>query len=283
MINSIEFKDVNKSYGDFAIKNLNFVLPKGCIMGLVGENGAGKSTTIKLLMNTIKADSGEIKVLGKDVTKDDFVNTKQDIGIVLDEANFLFGMNAKNVNIMMKNTYTNWDQQQYFSYLNRFSLPLNKQIKDYSRGMKMKLLTAIALSHNAKLLILDEATGGLDPIVRDEILDIYNDFTRNPENSILISSHIVSDLEKICDYIAFIHNGKLVLCEEKDSLKEKYAIVRLPDNELNKINPNYIVGKKKNDYFTEALVERDKIPTDIQLQNATIEEIILFIVKGGKN
>ncbi|MEG2915340.1 MAG: ABC transporter ATP-binding protein [Oscillospiraceae bacterium] len=281
-MNAIEIKNVSKSYKDFELKDFNLTLPSGCIMGLVGENGAGKSTTIKLIMNAIKADNGEIFVMGKNNTDPDFDIIKDDIGVVLDEANFPEVMNAKNVNEIMKNTYKNWNETTYFSYLKQFSLPLDKRIKDYSRGMTMKLTTAVALSHNAKLLILDEATGGLDPIIRDEILDIFNAFTIDTTHSILISSHIVSDLEKICDYIAFIHQGKLMICEEKDKLKEIYGIIHPTEEELKDLQSDVIVGVKKTDYSIEALVRRDLISSKFNVENASIEEIILFIVKGGK-
>ena len=198
-MNAIEVKNLTKKYTDFTLDNVSFTLPMGCIMGLIGENGAGKSTTIKLLLDAITRDSGEISILGKS-NKDNFKATKEDLGVVLDEAHFPESINPKQVNAIMKNTYTNWNENTFFNYMKKFDLPLKKSFKDFSRGMRMKLMIAVALSHDAKLLILDEATSGLDPIVRDEILELFYEFTREEDHSILISSHIVSDLEKLCDY-----------------------------------------------------------------------------------
>lgn len=281
-MNAIEMKNVTKSYKDFTLDNINLTLPSGCIMGLIGENGAGKSTTIKLIMNTISRDSGCITVLGKDNQSSTFTDIKEDIGIVLDEAYYPEILNAQHVNVIMKNTYKRWDENCYFYYIKRFSLPLNKPFKDYSRGMKMKLAIAVALSHSPKLLILDEATSGLDPIVRDEILDIFNDFTRDETHSVLISSHITSDLEKICDYITFIHKGKLLFSEEKDRLFEDYGIVHVSKSDFEAIPKSAVVGFKDTGYSIEALVKRKSISAKFATERATIEEIVLFLVKGGK-
>lgn len=225
MENAIEIKGLNKKYRDFSLADINFSLPEGSILGLVGENGAGKSTTINLIMNAISRDSGTITVLGTDNQSKDFLRVKEDIGVVLDEAYFPPVISAANVNSIMKYTYQNWNEQEYFSYLKKFELPEKKMFKDYSRGMKMKLAIAAALSHGSKLLILDEATSGLDPIVREEILDIFKEFAAKGDRSILLSSHIVSDLEKLCDYIAFIHKGKLMFCEKKEKLLKDYELL----------------------------------------------------------
>ncbi len=224
MKNAIEIKGLGKNYRDFSLKDISFSLPEGSILGLVGENGAGKSTTINLIMNAISRDSGTVTVLGTDNQSKDFLQVKEDIGVVLDEAYFPAVISAANVNSIMKYTYRNWNEQEYFLYLKKFDLPQKKMFKDYSRGMKMKLAIAVALSHGSRLLVLDEATSGLDPIVREEILDIFKEFSANAEHSILLSSHIVSDLEKLCDYIAFIHKGKLLFCEKKEKLLEDYAL-----------------------------------------------------------
>jgi ABC-2 type transport system ATP-binding protein len=278
-MNALEITNLTKEYKDFKLDNVSLRLPTGCIMGLIGENGAGKSTMIKLIMDAIKRDGGEITVLGKD-NRDDFKLTKEDIGIVLDETGFPEIITAKQLNAIMKMTYQNWEEETYFQYIERFSLPEKKPFKDYSRGMKMKLAIAAAMSHRAKLLILDEATSGLDPIVRDEILDIFLEFTRKEENSILISSHIVSDLEKLCDYIAFLHKGKLIFCEEKDRLLEKYAMLHCKKTELNVLEWSVVKGKRENSYGVDALVERKKVPRGMNIENASIEDIILFMVKG---
>src|SRR5699024_2228916 len=242
-MNSIEVKNLTKSFGDFTLKDLSFNVPSGTIMGLVGENGAGKSTAIKLIMNTLKADNGEVSVLGVSNLSKEFTNLKQDIGVVLDEAYFPEVLNAENINNIMKLIYKNWNEDSYFEYIKKLSLPLTKIFKDFSRGMKMKLSIAVALSHNPKLLILDEATSGLDPMVRDEVLDVFNDFTRDENHSILLSSHIISDLEKICDYICFIHKGELLLVEEKDLLLDKYAVIKLTKNQLETLPKDSIVRK----------------------------------------
>ncbi len=281
-MNAIEIKGLCKAYDDFELENINLVLPTGCIMGLVGENGAGKSTTIKLVMNAIKCGAGQVSVLGTDNKSREFLNVKEDIGVVLDEAYFPEVLTAKNVNSIMKNTYKNWDEKRYFEYIEKFELPLKKQFKDYSRGMKMKLAIAVALSHDPKLLILDEATSGLDPMIRDEILDIFNDFTRDENHSVLLSSHIVSDLEKICDYIAFIHKGKLIFCEEKDGILEQYGIVRMTKSDFEAIPEEALVGKKVTDYGVEALVLKSKISGAFATERANIEDIILYIAKGDR-
>lgn len=281
-MNAIEIKDVSKSYPGFELKGINLTLPEGCIMGLVGENGAGKSTLIKLIMNTISRNSGSVQVLGIDNQAPDFLNVKNDIGVVLDEAYFPTSLNAENVGSIMKDIYSNWDAGQYDRLLTHFKLPIKKAFKDYSRGMKMKLATAVALSHDAKLLILDEATSGLDPMIRDEILDIYNDFTRQENHSILMSSHIVSDLEKICDYIAFIHNGSVMFCEEKDRLQEMYGLVRLSQDEFLHLPASAVIGSKTGKYGTEALVSRAAMPENSAVEHATLEDIILYFAKGSE-
>ena len=198
-MNAIQLSHINKSFGDFAIRDLCLEVPSGTICGLVGENGAGKSTTIRLLMGALRPDSGSARVLGSDVSSPEFRAVKEDIGVVLDEAYFPESLNAVQVGRIMAGTYRRWDQGRYDGYLKRFDLPLKKQFKDFSRGMRMKLAIAVALSHQPKLLVLDEATAGLDPIVRDEVLDLFNEFTREEDHSILISSHILKDLEKLCD------------------------------------------------------------------------------------
>jgi len=281
-MNAIEISGLCKSYKDFKLEDISITLPSGCIMGLVGENGAGKSTTIRLIMNAIKSDAGKVTVLGTDNKSREFLDIKEEVGIVLDEAYFPEVLNVKNVNSIMKNTYKNWDEKCFFDYADKFTLPLKKQFKDFSRGMKMKLAIAVALSHHSKLLILDEATSGLDPMVRDEMLDILNEFTRDETHSVLLSSHIVSDLEKICDYIAFIHRGRLLFCEEKDMLLEKYGIVRVSKSDFEAIPEKAIIGKKVTDYGVEALVLKSNVSGAIVPERPSIEDIILFIAKGDK-
>lgn len=281
-MNAIEIKGLEKRYDGFQLGSFDLTLPSGCIMGLVGENGAGKSTTIKLIMNAIGRDAGEISVLGVDNRSAGFRDVKEDIGVVLDEAYFPEVMSARNVGKVMALTYKNWDAAAFEGYLKKFSLAPDKIFKDYSRGMRMKLAIAAALSHGAKLLILDEATSGLDPMARDELLDIFNDFTRDENCSILLSSHIVSDLEKICDYIAFLHRGRLVLCEEKDRLLEEYALVRLPEERLSELPEESIISRRASGYATEALVLRGGIPAAIPTEHTSLEDIILFLAKGDE-
>ena len=281
-MNAIEIKGLEKRYEGFQLGSFDLTLPSGCIMGLVGENGAGKSTTIKLIMNAIGRDAGEISVLGVDNRSAGFRDVKEDIGVVLDEAYFPEVMSARNVDKVMALTYKNWDAAAFEGYLKKFSLAPDKIFKDYSRGMRMKLAIAAALSHGAKLLILDEATSGLDPMARDELLDIFNDFTRDENCSILLSSHIVSDLEKICDYIAFLHKGRLVLCEEKDRLLEEYVLIRLPEERLKELPEESIISRRASGYGTEALVLRGGIPAAIPTEHTSLEDIILFLAKGDE-
>ena len=283
-MNAIELSHINKSFGDFAIRDLNLTVPSGTICGLVGENGAGKSTTIRLLMGALRPDAGAARVLGADVSSPEFLQVKEDIGVVLDEAYFPESLNAIQVGKIMAATYRQWDQGLYDGYLKRFDLPSKKQFKDYSRGMRMKLAIAVALSHQPRLLVLDEATAGLDPIVRDEVLDIFNEFTREEDHSILISSHILSDLEKLCDYIAFIHKGDLLFCEEKDRLLEEYGIFEDSRENLDCLQPEAIVAREETRYGgVRALVKRDLAPAGFQLEKPTVEDIVLFLVKGAKN
>ena len=277
-MNALEIKNLTKNYKGFKLDNISLTLPSGCIMGVIGENGAGKSTTIRSVLGMVKPDNGDIKVLGKKLDAD----LKNDIGVVLDEVGLPNVVNVPDVNKMMKKFYKKWDEKQFFNYIESFSLPKDKNFGDFSKGMKMKLGIAVALSHNAKLLILDEPTSGLDPLVRDEIIDILNDFTRDDDHSILISSHIVSDLEKICDYIAFIHNGKLMLCEEKDVLLEKYRFINVTEQQLSELDQSAIRGKKVGKFGVEAIAEAEKIPTGFSSVPITIEDMFVFMAKEDK-
>lgn len=276
-MNALEIKNLTKTYADFKLDSLNLTLPEGCILGLIGENGAGKSTTIKLILNMIKADSGNIKIFGRSDTEN-ISDIKEDIGVVLDEAGIPGCLNSKEVGKIMKNTFKNWDDAYYIQLLRKFDLPVGKKFKEFSRGMKMKLAIAAAMSHNPKLLILDEATSGLDPVVRDQVVEMLYDFTREENHSILISSHIVSDLEKLCDYIAFLHKGKMLLFEEKDRLLEEYGIVHCAEAQLSKLNSDTVVHKKVTPYDAEALVKRKDVK-DLQVSPVTVEELFIRISK----
>ena len=280
-MNALEIRNLTKSYPGFMLDNLNLTLPSGCIMGLIGENGAGKSTTIKLILDMIHKDSGSVTIFGKD-NGDNIELTKEDIGVVMDEVGIPECLTVKQIGNVMKHTFHNWDNKEYFRLVQKFALPDKKQFKEFSRGMKMKLGIAIAMSHNSKLLILDEATSGLDPVVRDEVVEMFSDFTRDENHSILISSHIVSDLEKLCDYIAFLHKGKLLLCEEKDLLLAEYGLIHCTADELKMLPSDAVKYKKENTYGVEAMVLRNAVPSGISISPITIEELFVFMVKEAR-
>lgn len=283
-MNAIELSHIHKSFGSFAIRDLSLTVPQGTICGLVGENGAGKSTTIRLLMGALRPDSGTASVLGTDVSAPTFREVKEDISVVMDEAYFPEVLSARQVGQVMARTYRRWNPETYQGFLRRFDLPEKKQFKDYSRGMRMKLAIAVALSHDPKLLVLDEATAGLDPIVRDEVLELFNDFTRAEDHSILISSHILSDLEKLCDYIAFLHQGQLLFCAEKDALLEEYALFTGTADQAASLDADAVVGREASAYGgVKCLVKRDSVPATLTLERPTVEDIILFMVKGAKD
>lgn len=277
--NALSIRNLTKRYKGFTLDNISLELPGGCVMGLIGENGAGKSTTIKAITGAVRPDEGKIFVLGSDIKDEEYIRRKEEIGVVMDEACFPDVLTPAQVNEVMKKIYVNWQEDTYYQFLKKFELPLKKTFKEFSKGMKMKLSIAVALSHGAKLLILDEATSGLDPIVRDEILEVFNDFTRDEEHSILISSHIVSDLEKICDYIAFIHKGKLLFCEEKDILQEQYGLLSISARDFEAIDPEAVISSRNTGYGVEALVRRDMIPEGIRLEKAGIENIMIAMAK----
>ena len=281
----LEVKKLCKKYDDFELKNIDLALPKGSIMGLIGENGAGKSTTIKSILNTIHFDSGEISIFGED-SKTAKREIKEDIGVVLDDSFLSEYLTPKDINVIMKNMYKKWDEKLYFKYLEDFKLPSNKRSKEFSSGMKMKLKIATAISHKPKLLILDEPTSGLDPVARNEILDIFQEFIENGENSILVSSHITSDLEHIADYITFINEGKIVLSKERDELLEKYGLAKCSEEEFKTINSNDYIKYKKNRYDYEVLVEdknefKKKYNISI-VDRPSLEDIMLIYIKGVK-
>lgn len=278
--NAIEIRSLCKHYKGFSLDDLNLDLPYGCVLGLVGENGAGKSTTIRLIMDTLERDGGTVSVLGTDNRSKEFLDLKEDIGVVLDETFVPEVINARQMGKIMAGTYKNWDQAVYDGWIRRFELPLDKKFKDYSRGMTMKLGIAAALSHHPRLLLLDEATGGLDPMVREELLEVFADFAAEEGHAVLLSSHIVSDLERICDYIAFLHKGRLVLCEEKDLLLDKYGILKCSREQLANIPEEAIHGRRVGTYGVEALVEWEFMPRDAVVDRASLEDIILYMAKG---
>lgn len=285
MNNTLCIKGLTKTFDNFKLDNINMVIPKGSIMGLIGENGAGKTTLIKCILNLIKKDSGNINVLDFDIDNSDGIY-KEYIGVVFDECLFNEIYNSKDINKIFKGIYKNWNESEFFSYIKKFNIDEKKKIKEYSKGMKMKLSIAVALSHNAKFLILDEAMSGIDPIVRNEILDIFMDFIQNDENSILISSHITSDLEKICDYITFIHNGEIFASRNKDLFIEEYGILKCGNDEFQNIDKEDILSIRKNNFNVEILVDKkykmkNKYKNFI-IDNVTLEDIMMFVIKGER-
>lgn len=280
-MNALEIRNLTKTFQGFRLEGLDLTLPSGCIMGLIGENGAGKSTTIKLILDMIRKECGTVKIFGRDNTKD-MALIKEDIGVVMDEVGIPECLTIEQIGRVMKHSFRNWDKDSYEQLITRFSLPKGKVFKSFSRGMKMKTGLAIALSHGAKLLLLDEATSGLDPVVRDEMVEIFSDFTREEDHSILISSHIVSDLEKLCDYIAFLHKGKLMLCEEKDILLSKYGIVHCTAEQFEELPMNAVKHKKESPYGIEAIVLRDYVPRGTNISPVNIEELFVYMAKETK-
>ena len=276
MYNALEIKGLSKEYKDFRLDNVSFEVPSGSIVGLIGENGSGKTTIIKLILNMIKKNGGEVTVLGKNKGISDI---KNEIGVVMDEPGFPGFLNAKEINRIMKNIFSNWSDDTFFGYLKKLKVPDNKEYKDMSKGTKMKTGIAVALSHNPRLLILDEATNGLDPVVRSEVNEIFTEFTRDESHSILISSHIVSDLDRICDYIVFIHNGRLMLFEEKDRLLEKYCVVHCTREQLSSIERSKIIGRKENKYDISVLMEKSQVKSGFSTSPVDIEELFVFMAK----
>ncbi|WAW14060.1 ABC transporter ATP-binding protein [Peptostreptococcus equinus] len=277
---AIEIKDLVKTFDSFKLGPVSLSIPKGTIVGYIGQNGAGKSTTIKLLLGLLRKDSGEIRILDEENPNN--VEIKDKLGVVFDDLLVSEEMTLIDVEKFCSRVYSQWDKNLFYKLIEKFNLPQKKIIKNYSRGMKMKLSMGIALSHNAELLILDEATSGLDPIVREEILDLLLDFMQDENHTILMSSHILSDLEKVADYIAFIHNGKILFIETKDELKENYGICTLSNEEVNNIDEEAIIGRRVHFFGQELLVKKNLIPDGIELQKPSIEDIMIYFVKGAR-
>ncbi|MDD7543722.1 MAG: ABC transporter ATP-binding protein [Peptoniphilaceae bacterium] len=273
---------MKKKLGNFELGPIDLVIPQGCIVGYIGENGAGKSTTIKLLLNLMKPDEGEIKIF--DLPTQNFTpEQKKDLAYVFDDLYLPGDMNLKNVLNFHRKFYGNAWQDKTFSELNtRFQLPDNKAIKHFSRGMKMQLGMALALSHGAKLLLLDEATSGLDPVIRDDVLDLLLDYIQEETHTVLVSSHILSDLEKIADYIAFIHQGKLLFMETKDDLVNQYGIASLTQEQLQEMDPGAIVGTRTHQFGVEAMLKKSMVPNSIELEKVSVEDIMVFMIKGER-
>lgn len=279
--NVIEVKNVTKTYADFKLDNISFSVPEGSVCGFIGQNGAGKTTTIKSILDVINIDEGEIFLFGENIKKDS-ARLREDVGVVYDEMGFHEFMTGKDINIMMKNIYKRWDEKAFFEYLKRFSLPSRKPCGDFSRGMRMKLQIAVALSHNAKLLIMDEPTSGLDPIVRNEMLQIFREYVIVEDHSILLSSHITGDLEKIADEVVFINAGKIVIAGNKDEILEQHGLLKCKKGEIDKISTSLIVHYEEEAFGTTILVNDrkacEKLYSDMVIEQATLEDIMLFYV-----
>jgi len=285
MGNAISVRNLTKNYSGFRLDKVSFDLPRGSIMGFIGENGSGKTTTIKAILELISTDSGEISLLGssgKNISNE----IKQKIGVVMDDSFFYQELRPIDIPKILGTIYTAFDPELYNDYLKKFNLPIKKTIKQLSKGMKMKLQIACALSHRPQLLILDEPTSGLDPVVRSEILDIFMEFIQNEQNSILLSSHITSDLEKIADYITFIHDGKIILSAQKDDVIYNFAVIKCGEDDLASIAKEDIVAYRQSRFSCEVLV-KDKNAAKEKYKNLTVDstsldEIMLFLIKGER-
>lgn len=283
MTDAIKINNLTKKFGNFRLGPLDLEVKKGAITGFIGENGAGKSTTIKLILDVISRDGGTIEIFGKDIG-DLSVDEKYKLGFVFDDLFLPGSMKVDEIEKMHSLLYKDyWEEGTFYEFVENFSLPNNIPISAFSRGMKMKLGLALAMSHGAEILILDEPTSGLDPVVRDDFLDILLDFIQDEDHTVLISSHILSDLEKIADYIAFIHKGELIFNEEKDGLSEKYGLVSLGDEEYESLDKSALVGVRKHQFGRECLVKREKMPDGFEMQKPSIEDIMVYMIKEAYN
>ena len=280
MENSIEIKNLSKNYKSFSLKDVSFNVPKGTVVGFVGENGAGKSTTLKAILGLTRPDGGTITVLGEDSTALS-TELKEKIGVVFDTITFPPELTAKKLEKVFSGIYKSWDREKFMEYMTRFELPLDKKIKSFSRGMEMRLSIAAALSHNPEILILDEPTGGLDPIMRSEILDIFLEFMQDENHTILMSTHITSDLDHIADYICFIHKGEIVFFEERNEMLQKYRVLKCTEEELPTIDKSDIVGMRKGRFCNEVLVSCGEKYSGFTSDSPSIEEIMVYYVKDN--
>ncbi len=287
MENILELQQICKTFpkSNFILDKLSFSLPYGAILGFVGENGAGKTTTIGCILNTVRKDSGMVKLFGKEM-RDIDTDIREKIGVVYDGDNFPGFWTAKQLSQVMEGIYTQWDNALFQKYLEDFHLPVKQKIKNYSRGMTMKLAIAAALSHHPQLLILDEATSGLDPIMRDEMLDVFLEFVQEESHSILLSSHITSDLEKVADYITFIHNGKLIMTVSKNDLVYNYAVMRCKESQFLALDPSDMIAYRKRDFQIDVLVANGKEAgrkyKGAVVDHVSVDEIMLLLVKGER-
>lgn len=279
----LQLKNVTKAYKDFTLDSISFDLPPGIVLGMIGENGAGKSTTISAILDMVDLTEGSIEVFGMDHKKDGPA-VREKIGTVIDGMNQIPYFYIKDVEKIYKNAYKNWDSKKFYTLLKRFKLPLDKQIKTFSKGMNVKLNFAAALSHNPKLLLLDEATSGLDPVMRDEILEILQEYMADGEHSILLSTHITSDLDKIADYILFIHEGKIRFLKSKEEIEENYGILTCGEEILKALSPEDYDAYIKDAFSFRVLISNKKELTEhikgLNIERASVEDIMLFYIKG---
>lgn len=280
---ALAVQGLTKRYSGFLLDDVTFCVPRGRIVGLIGENGAGKSTTIRAIVHLVKKDAGTVELLGRRESEMDLA-THNRVGVVFDGNNFPNGMTPQKLGELLKNVYAEWDERQYRLLLQRLSLPPDRKIQKLSKGMKTKLSIAVALSHHSELLILDEATSGLDPIARDDILDMLLEFIQDESHAVLVSSHITSDLEKIADYIVFLHKGKVLFSKPKDELRYQYGILKCGAAQFESLNPEDIVACRRQDYGWQALVSDRKMAKrkypNVVIDPATIDDIMLLYVKG---
>ncbi|MCI6276537.1 MAG: ABC transporter ATP-binding protein [Clostridium sp.] len=283
MSNAIEIKNVTKKFKEFTLNDVSFELPKGYIMGFIGPNGAGKTTTIKLILNMLKRDSGTIKVLGLD-NIDDESKVKEEVAVVFDQPYYIDDWNLNDVEKAVGMFYKKWDGKIFDSYLKRFGLSRSKKVKDLSRGMKMKLMIAVAFSHNAKVLILDEPTGGLDPVARDEFIDLLGEYIQDGKRSVIFSTHITSDLEKIADYITFIRKGQIIYTGTKDELLEKYCIIKGGNDDVTLSDKKNIIGLREHSTGFEGLIDVENLrgfSNNVITEKATLDDIVVYMNKEG--
>lgn len=288
MENILELQQVSKTFpkSDFTLDNVSFSLPYGAVLGFVGENGAGKTTTIGCILNTVMKDSGAVRLFGREMQDED-TDMREKIGVVYDGNNFPVYWSAHQLSKVMRGLYKNWDNALFGEYLKMFRLPAQQKIRHYSRGMTMKLAIAAALSHHPQLLILDEATSGLDPIMRDEMLDVFLDFVQEEDHSILLSSHITSDLEKIADYICFIHEGKIMMTASRNDLVYNYGVMRCRESQFSTLDPADIIAYRKRDFQIDVLVSDSRAVQrkyrDSVVDHVSVDEIMLLLVKGERD
>lgn len=280
MNDALKISDLTKRFDTFTLGPLSFTLPRGAIMGFIGENGAGKSTTMKLILNLMRADGGTIEVLGMDHAAQETA-VKKSVGVVSEATALPAEFTARMVGTIHGDLYEQWDDACFNSLLARFDIDPKKRIMSYSKGMRMKLSIACALSHNAELLLLDEPTSGLDPIVRGEVLDLLREYM-NDERSILLSSHITSDLEHLADYISFIHQGRLLFTRSIEELRDTFAILHVAPELLHELRDGAVLAVRRGQFVTEALVDRHLLPAGIRGETATLDQIMLFLTKGAQ-